>query len=304
MQSHPQAGLREEGVVGSDPSSGSAPLCARCGSPLAPGARFCGHCGLTVPGDAGQRRAAPPPHAAARPEGGSDTVTDFLLGIDVLKRYPVIVTPPLIAMCVVLAVGVLLFGSAMSLFAAGGLAGHGPRTVGAILGSAILALVFFAVAMLINLISSAVVVVMARDALAARGPSLGTAYGMVLDRLGDVVGASFLCAVIIGIASFFLIIPGLIAAFFLMFALPAVLLDGARPIESLRRSATLVRDNIGRALGLVIGAIVASVVTWLASIVLHVIPVVGHLASMLLAGVFVAYLTVVAVRIFLALPRS
>jgi zinc ribbon protein len=303
MQGPPGAGLREEGVVGSYPSSGSTPLCARCGSPLAPDARFCGHCGLTVSGDAGQRLPAGPRHAAAGPDGGSDAFTDFLLGIDLLRRYPVMVTPPLIAMCGVVVVGVLFFGSAMSLFAVGGLARRGPGMVGAVLGSAILVLVFFAVAMLINLVSSAAVVVMASDAFAARKPSLGAAYGMVLARLGDVVGASFLCSVIIGIASVFLIIPGLIAAFFLMFALPAVLLDGARPTESLRRSATLVQDNIGRALGLVVGAIVASVVTWLTSIVLHVIPVIGHLASMLLAGVFVAYLTVVAVRVFQTLPR-
>jgi hypothetical protein len=230
-------------------------------------------------------------------------VKDFLLGIDLLKRHPQMVAPPLIALGVVFLVAVLFFGSAMSLFAAGGFAGRGPGIAGAVLGSAVLLLVFFAVAMLINLVSSAVVVVMANDALAAREPSLGAAYGMVIGRLGDVVGASFLCAVIIGVASVFLIIPGLIAAFFLMFALPAVLLDGAGPIQSLRQSAALVRDNAGRALGLVIGAAVACVVTWLVSAVLHAVPVIGHLASMLLAGAFFTYLTVVAVRVFRTLPR-
>ena len=163
---------------------------------------------------------------------------------------------------------------------------------------------FMAIAMAVNLISSAVVVVMADDALTARAPSLASAYGRVIARLPDVMGACILSAVIIGITSILLIIPGLIAAFFLMFALPAVLLDGARPIESLRRSARLVRDNVGRTLGLVAGAIVASVVLWVISIVLHGVPVVGHLVSMLLGGVLVAYLTTVAVRVFRTLPRS
>jgi len=144
---------------------------------------------------------------------------------------------------------------------------------------------------------------MASDALAAREPSLAAAYGRVRARLGDVVGASSFCAVIVGITSLFLLIPGLVAAFFLVFALPAVLLEGARPVESLRRSAALVRDNMGRTVGLVVGTLVASVITWLASRVLHVIPVLGYLASMLLGGALFAYLTVVAVGVFQALPR-
>jgi hypothetical protein len=263
---------------------------------------------LDIPADAGQRLPARSPAGASQAgptaAGGSDTVSDFLLGVDLLKRYPVIVAPPLIAMCVVFVAGVLLFGGAIGLFAAGGLAGRGPGVVGAALGSVVLVLMFMAIAMAVNLISSAVVVVMADDALTARAPSLASAYGRVVARLPDVMGACVLSAVIIGITSILLIIPGLIAAFFLMFALPAVLLDGARPMEGLRRSARLVRDNVGRTLGLVAGAVVASVVLWVISIVLHGVAVVGQLASMLLGGVLVAYLTTVAVRVFQTLPRS
>ena len=293
--------------MGPDRPSDSAPLCARCGSPVPPGARHCGHCGLTVSVAAGQhlpdRVDGAPPQGAPGADGGRDTLASFLQGVDLLTRYPLMITPPLIAMCVVFVAGVLLFGSAMGLFAAAGLAGRGPGVVGAVLGSALLVVAFLVVATLINLISSAAVVVMASDAIAARAPSLAVAYGRVMARLGDVVGASFLCAVIVGIASLFLLIPGLIAAFFLVFALPVVLLDGAGPMESIRRSAALVRDNVRRALGLVVGMVVASIITWLASMVLHAIPVLGHLISMLLAGTLFAYLTVVCVGVFQTLPR-
>jgi hypothetical protein len=294
--------------VDSNGPSDPASRCARCGSAIPPGARHCGHCGLPVTADAGQRlpdrTQDRPRDTAAGPDGGTDTLRDFLLGLDLVKRYPVMVTPPLIAMGGIFVAAVLFFGSAMGLFAAGGLAGRGPgMVVGAVFGGAVLLLMFAGVALLINLVSSAVVVVMAHDALAARDPSLGAAYGKVMARLGDVVGASLLCALIIGITSLFLIVPGFIAAFFLMFALPAVLLDGAGPIESLSRSARLVRDNVGRVLGLVVGAVIASIITWLASRVLHAVPMIGHLASALLAGMFVAYLTVVAVRVFQTLPR-
>ena len=148
-----------------------------------------------------------------------------------------------------------------------------------------------------------VVVVMARDALAGREPSMGDAYGAVMGRLGDVVVASVLLAVLVGVASLFFVIPGLIVGFFLMFTLPAVVLDRLPAVDGLKRSANLVKENIGPCVGLVIGAIVAAVVVAIVSVILHVGPLLGRLASALLGGAFVAYLTIVGVRVYQTLPR-
>jgi len=234
---------------------------------------------------------------------GSDIVADFRMGLDLVKRYPVMVAPPLIAMAIVFVLTLLFFGGAATMVAVGGLAGRGAGVAGALLGGALLFLLFFAVSMLVNLISSAVVVVMAKDALGAREPSMGDAFAAVMARLTDVVVASVLFAVIVGVASIFLVIPGIIAGFFLMFTLPAVLLDNVGAIDGLKRSATLVKNNLGPVLGLAIGAIVAAVIMAIASMILGVVPVIGQLASMLLAGAFFAYLTVVAVRVYQTLPR-
>jgi hypothetical protein len=234
---------------------------------------------------------------------GSDIVADFRMALDLVKRYPVMVAPPLIAMAIVFVLTLLFFGGAATMVAVGGLAGRGAGVAGALLGGAFLFLVFFAVSMLVNLISSAAVVVMAKDALGAREPSMGDAFAAVMARLTDVVVASVLFAVIVGVASIFLVIPGIIAGFFLMFTLPAVLLDNVGAIDGLKRSATLVKNNLGPVLGLVIGVIVAAVIMVIVSMILGVVPVIGQLASMLLAGAFFAYLTVVAVRVYQTLPR-
>ena len=234
---------------------------------------------------------------------GSDIVADFRMGLDLVKRYPVMAAPPLIAMAVVFVLTLLFFGGAATMVAVGGLAGRGAGLAGAVVGGAFLFLVFIAVSMLVNLISSAVVVVMAKDALGSREPSLGDAFAAVMARLTDVVVASVLFAVIVGVASIFLVIPGIIAGFFLMFTLPAVLLDNVGAIDGIKRSATLVKNNLGPVLGLVIGVIVAAVIMVIASMILGVVPVIGQLASMLLAGAFFAYLTVVAVRVYQTLPR-
>jgi len=292
--------------VGSHPSDSSGRPCARCGFVIAPGARFCGHCGLTVSGepsllalDRPDERAGP----STETEPPSDLVADFSLAARLLGRHPVMIVPPLIAMAVVVVTALLLFGGALSLFGLGLFSGRRPVATGVAVGTALLFVIVGGVAMLMNLISSAVVVVMAKDALAGRAPTIGAAFGAVTARLGDVIGASLLCGLIIGVASVFLFIPGLIAAFFFMFTMPLVLLDGAGPTASMRRSAGLVGNNLGRAVGLVGGAIVAGFIVWVASIVLQVLGIVGRLASIVLSGVFLAYVTVVVVRVFQTLPR-
>jgi hypothetical protein len=219
----------------------------------------------------------------------SDIVADFRLGFDLLKRYPIMSAPPLIAMVVVFLLMFVLGGGAVAMFAVGGLTGGGPGMAGALVGSMLLGLVFFALALLINLVSHAVVVVMARDALASREPSMGD--------------ASALFALIVGVLTLFLVIPGLIAGFFLMFTLPAVVLDRVGAVDALKRSANLVKDNLGPCLGLVIGAVIAGLIMAIVSAIIGRVPLIGHLASALLAGAFVAYLSIVGVRVYQTLPR-
>ncbi len=234
---------------------------------------------------------------------GSDIVGDFRLGLDLMKRYPVMAAPPLIAMAIVFVLMAIVFGGTMTMFAVGGAAGGAGGLAGAMVGGALLFGVIGILGMLVNLVASAVVIMMAREALAGREPSMPPALAAVNARLGDVVLASILVALIVFVAFLFFVFPAIIAAFFLMFTLPAVLVDGRGAVEAVRRSATLVKDNVGPVIGLVIGAVVAMVVVAIVSKILGIVPFIGPLASMLLGGAFFAYLTVVVVRVYETLPR-
>jgi hypothetical protein len=225
----------------------------------------------------------------------SDIVSHFRAGLDVIKRYPVMALPPLAAQAIVFVLTLLFVGGAATAVVIGGGAG----LLGAFAGGFVLMLV----GGLLSLIASGVTVMMARDALAAREPSMGDAFAAVMARLGDVIVASILVMIIVGIGMMLLVLPGIVAGFFLMFTLPAVLLDGSGAVDGLKRSATLVKDNIGPAVGLVVGIILAGVVVAIVSGVLRHVPILGHLASAILTGAFIAYFTAVAVRVYQALPR-
>ncbi len=227
--------------------------------------------------------------------GASDIVGHFRSALDVMKRYPVIAVPPLAAAAVMFVLTLLFIGGAATAVVLGGGAG----LLGAFAGF----FVFTLIGGLLQLIASAVTIVMARDALAAREPSMGDALGAVMARLADVVVAAVLVMVIVGIGTVLLVLPGLVAGFFLVFTLPAVLLDGRGAVDALKRSASLVKDNLGPVVGLVVGIILAWVVVVIVGKILGLVPLLGQLASAVLIGVFVAYLTVVAVRVYQALPR-
>lgn len=225
----------------------------------------------------------------------SDILGHFRTALDVIKQYPVMVVPPLAAGAVMFVLTVLFVGGAATAVVLGGGAG--------LLGAVAAFFVFTLIGGLLHLVASAVTIVMARDGLAAREPSLGDALGAVMARLADVVGAAVLVMVIVAIGMMLLVLPGLVAGFFLVFTLPAVLLDGRGAVDALKRSATLVKENLGAVAGLVIGIILAGVAVMIVIKVLGAVPLLGQLASAALVGVFVAYLTVVAVRVYQTLPR-
>src|SRR5262249_20924706 len=130
-----------------------------------------------------------------------DGVGHFRLAYQAVLRFPVLIAPPIV-------VGIL--GFALLFFIGGGAAvlgalmggamggGHG-AAAGGIAGFVLGVLVFGLVMTILWLLSSSMVVVMARDALAAREPVLGDAFSAVLGRLGAVVVASSLVTIIVGV---------------------------------------------------------------------------------------------------------
>jgi len=237
--------------------------------------------------------------------GADDFVGHFRLAYQAVARFPVLIVPPL-------AVAVLGF---MLLFFIGG----GAAVIGALMGGAmggshgaaaggiaglVLGALMFAVVMgTLGLLSSGMVIVMARSALGGVEPVLGDALAAVARRLGAIAVAASLVGVIVMIGFLFLVIPGIVAAVFLMFTLPAVLLDGLGAVDGMRRSAALVRAHPGPVVAFLVGCLLVFVGVGIAAWILSFVPFLGGLASFVLQGAAMSYLTVVGVH-FYALLRA
>jgi hypothetical protein len=180
----------------------------------------------------------------------------------------------------------------------GAMGGGAGAAAGGIAGLILGALLFGIVMGGMWFLSSGMVVVMARDALGGREPGLGDALAAVLGRLGTLVVASILVTAIVAAGFLFLVIPGLVAMVFLMFTLPAVLLDGLGAVDAMRRSVAVVREHVGAVVGLVVGSLLvfvgAAIVAWIVGWV----PFLGGLAAFVVHSAAVSYLTVVGVHVY------
>lgn len=229
-----------------------------------------------------------------------DVVGHFRLAYQAVARFPVLIVPPLAVGVIPLAL-VFFIGGAAALLGGlmGGAVGGGPgAALGGIVGIVLGVLVFALVMGVLWLLSSGMVVVMARDALAGREPTLGDALNAVLGRLGAVAAASSLVGLVVWLGFLLLLIPGFVAAVCLMFTLPAVLLDGLGAIDGMRRSVAIVRAHVGSVVGLVVGLLLVLVGLAIAGSILGMIPVLGGLAWFVLSAAAVSYVAVVGVQFY------
>ena len=229
-----------------------------------------------------------------------DVVGQFRLAYGTVVRFPVLIVPPLLVGILGFALLFFIGGGAtvMGALMGGAMGGGEGAAAGGIAGLVLGVLLFGVVMSALWLLSSGMVVVMARDALGGREPALGAAFASVAGRLGAVVIASGLVMVIVAIGFLFLVIPGIVAAVLLIFTLPAVLLDGLGALDGMRRSVAVVRRHVGPVVGLVVGSLLVFVGVAIVAWIVGLVPFLGGLASFVLHGAAVSYLTVVGVHVY------
>jgi len=237
-------------------------------------------------------------------DAGSDVVGHFRAGFEAVKRHPILVLPPLAVHVLLVALLFFVWGGTMGMGAlmGGALGGGHGAMAGGVAGFVAGGLLFALATMLVSLVASGVVVVMARDALAGREPAVGDAVGAVVGRIADVAIASTLVTLLVGLGMLFLVIPGLVVGFLLIFTLPAVLLDGAGAVDGLKKSFEVVKANVGPVLGFVVGVILVAVGAAIVGSIVRVVPLLGTLAAAAINGAVLSYVTVVGVRLYQALP--
>jgi hypothetical protein len=159
------------------------------------------------------------------------------------------------------------------------------------------------ISMLLSLYAHGVTLAMAREALETGSTSMQTASFIAVRLFRTFSAAALIMGGLVGTGSMFFVIPGFIAALFLMFTFPSIVVDTVGAVEALRRSYTIVKANM-RDSAMFFGIVIAfGLVFGMVNIILSVVPVAGQLAGVVLSGALGGFVGVMMVRVYKALQR-
>jgi hypothetical protein len=195
----------------------------------------------------------------------------FSEAVRVLRKYPIIVAPSVVA---VLAVFLLTLALPPD-----------PEQAVHMLGVAF-------VSMLLSLYAYGVTLAMAREVLETGSTSLRTA-GFIAARLaGSFLAAGTLMTLLVGAGFMIFILPGVVIYCLLMFTFPAMVVDTVGVLEAMRLSVATVRANVKDAV-LLFGVVVAvGLVFGMVNLLLDAAGSLGQAIGTVLSGIFVGGVSV------------
>ncbi len=208
-------------------------------------------------------------------------------GLGVLRNNPVILLPSAVLSLVMSLLAALLVESGLIAIPTVDEAFSGTMTSG------VLALTLLG--MMLGLFVHGMTLGMARDAVAGGRASLRGGLETAADRFYPLTIALLLGGALVFAGSLFFVVPGLLAAFLLMFTFVAIVADNAGPLPGMRRSLDTVKAHMGEALLLFLCLLLSALIFVVIDIALSLIPVIGQLLDILLSGVMAGYISIVLV---------
>ncbi|MFW5775913.1 MAG: hypothetical protein ACOCZB_01355 [Spirochaetota bacterium] len=225
----------------------------------------------------------------------------FRNSLTVAKENPMMFVPMLAASLVTALVSLIVVGSAVPVVLdAAAQSGEidtaqALADIGAVGGGMS---VVMAIGGLAYLLAHAMTVGMADIALKGEKANLGNGWARLAPRIVPVVLTTILVGVLVGLGFVLLVIPGVILAFFLMFAYISVMVDGAGAFQSVGNSFKFVGKNFGATFVIFLVILGLALLVGLVSFVLNLIPVLGQLLTLVLSAVYAGFITILLVGVY------
>ena len=234
-------------------------------------------------------------------------ITVFKESVSAIKRNPLLFVPMLASLIFSFFLSLIFVGSTapmMSQFSGEQFAANPEQVLMGFGAAAGGAFIVYLITSFISFLAHGMTVVMADTALKGEPATLTNGWQRLVSRIIPLVIGTILVVVIIMFATLLLILPGLIAAFFLMFTLISVMLDGFSPGKAIGQSFKTVSKNFGAVFVTFLIIVGLTLPVMLLNFVLVFIPVLGAILSTLLFSVFLAFVTVFLVRVYHSLDLT
>jgi hypothetical protein len=151
----------------------------------------------------------------------------------------------------------------------------------------VLILVLMVVALIINSLMQGALIHAVSEQTVRQTSNFGQSYSAAWQRIGNLIGASLLVGLAVGLMAITIIgIP--VAIYFgirWLFVLQIILIEGSSITESLSRSSNLVEGDWWRVFGIML---VVGLIVWVISLALGFIPVIGSIIGAVVATPIIA----------------
>ncbi len=218
----------------------------------------------------------------------------FSEGLEIFKKNPIIAVPLVVVEIIVGILALTIMGSMVASSGMMGMNGFEPNlaSIGAFMGAAFILGILSGI---LKLIAYGMTYVMADDAIAG-ATDLNSGLQKTLGNIANLLITSILVGVIVFIGMVFLVLPGLIAAYLLMFSILLVTLENKGPVEALQGSFELVKANLNDT---ILFAVVAIVILIIAGIIGGIL---GPL-SPIITGAATAYILIIQTLLYKELTK-
>ena len=231
----------------------------------------------------------------------------FKESLAIARGNPLIFIPMLLASIFSALVGLIFVGSAVPMMhglSADQIAANPEQALAGAGAAAGGMLLFSIISGLVGLLTHSMTVGMADMAFQGEKATLKNGWARIVSRIVPVLIASILMGIIIGLGMIFLVLPGIILAFFLMFTLIAVVVSNLGAFQAIGRSFSTVGKNFGATFITFLIIIGLAILTGLLNFIISLIPFLGVVLSMIIFAIFTGFVTIFLVRVYQEMDLS
>jgi hypothetical protein len=154
------------------------------------------------------------------------------------------------------------------------------------------------ISIVLNFFVHGVTLAMAREAIERGKTSLRTGLDVASALFFHFLVASAVMSALITVGFTLLILPGIAAMFFMMFAFPSIVMKGLGPLEALKDSLVIVKANLKDSFTLFIVMAGISFTVAVLNIMVGTIPMVGQFLNVIISGLVGGYFAVLLVKAY------
>ncbi|MHB9112310.1 MAG: hypothetical protein ACYC4D_06745 [Thermoleophilia bacterium] len=214
--------------------------------------------------------------------------------IELIRNNPLILAPQVAAGILTFAMSLLLADSMVD--TSGFIEGDFGSFMAGINWGALAALL--ATGAIANLLAYGISLGMACDAVDTGTATIGGGFSRFFSRIGHLIVAGILVAIMVSIGLLLCILPGLAAIFFLMFTFIGIVYSKRGAMESISGSIEMAKNNAPDALIFLLITFGISFSGSFIGNIFDIIPVVGSLAGMILQAVLSVFSMMLLVKVY------